>query len=71
VSGRTEQRHEPAGCISGASRGLLLAENPIEAEGHALTVPPDELTGDETTVRVLATTGSGTTIVRTDTMPVR
>jgi hypothetical protein len=37
----------------------------------ALTVPPDELTGDEITVRVLATTGSGTTVVRTDTVPVR
>jgi hypothetical protein len=37
----------------------------------ALTVPPDELTGDEITVRLLATTGSGTTVVRTDTVPVR
>ncbi len=37
----------------------------------ALTVPPDELTADEITVRVLATTGSGTTVVRTDTVPVR
>jgi hypothetical protein len=37
----------------------------------AVTLPPDELTGDEVTVRILATTGSGTTVVRTDTVPVR
>ena len=37
----------------------------------ALTVPPEELTADELMVRVLATTGSGTTVVRTDTVPVR
>jgi hypothetical protein len=36
----------------------------------AVTVPPDELAGDEITVRLLATTGSGTTVVRTDTVPV-
>jgi hypothetical protein len=37
----------------------------------AITVPADELTGDQVTVRILATTGSGTTVVRTDTVPVR
>jgi len=37
----------------------------------AVTLPIDELTGDEVTVRVLATTGSGLTVVRTDTLPVR
>lgn len=37
----------------------------------ALTVPPEELTADELMVRVLATTGAGTTVVRTDTVPVR
>ncbi|MGH3481450.1 MAG: hypothetical protein ACRDQD_32125, partial [Nocardioidaceae bacterium] len=37
----------------------------------AVTLPPDELTGDEVTVRLLATTGSGATVVRTDTVPVR
>jgi hypothetical protein len=37
----------------------------------AVTLPPDELTGDEITVRILATTGSGTTVMRTDTVPVR
>jgi hypothetical protein len=37
----------------------------------AVTLPPDEVTGDEVTVRILATTGSGTTVVRTDTVPVR
>ena len=31
----------------------------------------DDLPGDEVTVRVLATTGSGTTVVRTDTVRVR
>jgi hypothetical protein len=36
----------------------------------AVTLPPDELTGDEVTVRILATTGSGTTVVRTDTVQV-
>jgi hypothetical protein len=37
----------------------------------AVTLPRDELPGDEVTVRVLATTGSGTTLVRTDTVRVR
>ena len=37
----------------------------------AVSLSPDELTGDEVTVRVLATTGSGTTVVRTDTVRVR
>jgi hypothetical protein len=42
----------------------------VDLTEPALTVPPDELTGDEIMVRVLATTGSGTTVVRTDTVPV-
>lgn len=37
----------------------------------AVTVPADELAGDEIAVRVLATTGTGTTVVRTDTVRVR
>jgi hypothetical protein len=37
----------------------------------AVTLTPDDLKGDQVTVRVLATTGSGTTVVRTDTVPVR
>jgi hypothetical protein len=37
----------------------------------AVSLPFDELTGDEVTVRVLATTGTGMTVVRTDTVPVR
>jgi hypothetical protein len=37
----------------------------------AVTLSPEELTGDEVTVRVLATTGSGTTVLRTETVPVR
>jgi hypothetical protein len=37
----------------------------------AVTLTPDDLKGDEVTVRILATTGSGTTVVRTDTVPVR
>jgi hypothetical protein len=37
----------------------------------AVTLTPDDLEGDEVTVRILATTGSGTTVVRTDTVPVR
>jgi hypothetical protein len=35
----------------------------------ALTLPPQELTGDTVTVRILATTGTGTTVIRTDTLP--
>ena len=37
----------------------------------AVTLTSDDLKGDEVTVRILATTGSGTTVVRTDTVPVR
>jgi hypothetical protein len=37
----------------------------------AVTLRSDDLKGDEVTVRVLATTGSSTTVVRTDTVPVR
>jgi hypothetical protein len=37
----------------------------------AVTLTPDDLEGDEVIVRILATTGSGTTVVRTDTVPVR
>jgi hypothetical protein len=37
----------------------------------AVSLPRDELTGDEITVRVLATTGSGAALVRTDTVRVR
>jgi hypothetical protein len=37
----------------------------------AVTLTPDDLEGDEVTVRILATTGSSTTVVRTDTVPVR
>lgn len=37
----------------------------------AVSLPREELTGDEVTVRVLATTGTGTTEVRTDTVRVR
>jgi hypothetical protein len=37
----------------------------------AVTLPSDELTGDVVTVRILATTGSGTSVVRTDTVRVR
>jgi hypothetical protein len=36
----------------------------------AVTLTPDDLEGDEVMVRILATTGSGTTVVRTDTVPV-
>ena len=36
-----------------------------------MTLTADDLKGDEVTVRVLATTGSGTTVVRTDTVPLR
>jgi hypothetical protein len=37
----------------------------------AVTLTSDDLKGDEVTVRILATTGFGTTVVRTDTVPVR
>ena len=37
----------------------------------AVTLTSDDLKGDEVTVRILATTGSGTSVVRTDTVPVR
>ena len=37
----------------------------------AVTLTSDDLKGDEVAVRILATTGSGTTVVRTDTVPVR
>jgi hypothetical protein len=37
----------------------------------AVTLMADDLKGDEVTVRILATTGSGTTVVRTDTVSVR
>jgi hypothetical protein len=37
----------------------------------AVSLPRDELAGREITVRVLATTGSGVTVVRTDTVRVR
>lgn len=35
----------------------------------AITLHPGDFAGDELGVRVLATTGSGTTVVRTDTVP--
>jgi len=37
----------------------------------AVTLTSDDLKGDEVSVRILATTGSGTTVVSTDTVPVR
>lgn len=37
----------------------------------AVTLTSDDLKGDEVTVRLLATTGSGTTVVRSDTVPLR
>lgn len=37
----------------------------------AVTLTPDDLKGDQVTVRILATTGSSTTVVRTDTIQVR
>jgi hypothetical protein len=37
----------------------------------AVTLTSDDLKGDQVTVRILATTGSGTTVVRTDTVPLR
>ncbi|MGR7026262.1 hypothetical protein [Geodermatophilus sp. URMC 62] len=37
----------------------------------ATTVPADEVSGDEVTVRLLATTGTRTTVLRTETVPVR
>jgi hypothetical protein len=37
----------------------------------AITLTADDLKGDEVTVRILATTGSGTTVVRTEKVPVR
>jgi hypothetical protein len=35
----------------------------------AVTLPAQELTGDTVTVRILATTGTGTSVVRTETVP--
>jgi hypothetical protein len=35
----------------------------------AISLPAQELTGDTVTVRILATTGTGTSVVRTDTVP--
>jgi hypothetical protein len=37
----------------------------------AVTLTSDDLKGDEVSIRILATTGSGTTVVSTDTVPVR
>ena len=37
----------------------------------AVTLAPDDLKGDEVTIRILSTTGSGTTVIRTDTVPLR
>ena len=37
----------------------------------AVTLASDDLKGDEVTIRILSTTGSGTTVIRTDTVPLR